>query len=67
MCELTREEEKCFDYILDIEEQISDLKKGQTKEIKCPKCKGKMFVQKSAYNGHIFAKCETENCITIIQ
>lgn len=67
MCELTREEEKCFDYILDVEEQISDLKKGQSKEIKCPKCKGKMLVKKDKHDGHLFARCENNNCIRITQ
>lgn len=48
-------------------EEASKLKWGESKEIECPKCKQKLYIQKNNYNGHIFAKCETENCIRIIQ
>ena len=56
-----------IDYIIDVLEQVKDLEKGQSKEIKCPKCGNTMFIQKSAYNGHMFARCKTRDCITIIQ
>lgn len=48
-------------------EETSKLKKGESKEIECPKCKNKMYISKSGYNGHIFAKCQTETCICIMQ
>lgn len=47
--------------------ESSKLKKGESKEIVCSRCGKKLFISKSGYNGHIFAKCETENCIFIIQ
>lgn len=31
--------------------------------IKCPKCGGKLFYTISNYNGHIWGKCQTENCV----
>ena len=47
--------------------ETSKLKNGESKQIECPKCKNKIFIQRSAYNGHIFVNCETDNCIKIIQ
>ena len=32
--------------------------------LECPKCKGVLHVSHCGYNGHIWAKCKTENCIT---
>ena len=56
-----------FDLLLSVLSETTDIGWGESKEIECPKCKNKLHIQKSAYNGHIFAKCETENCICIIQ
>ena len=56
-----------FDLMLKVMSQTRDLKWGESKEIECPRCKGKLYIQKSGYNGHIFAKCENDNCVTIIQ
>ena len=55
------------DIFFKVLEETSKLQKGESKEIVCPKCQKKLFIAKNGYNGHIFAKCETENCIMIIQ
>lgn len=36
----------------------ADLKKGESKVVKCPKCGGKVKVSRSSYNGHYHASCE---------
>ena len=48
-------------------EQVSKLDKGESKEVECPKCKKKLYIAKNNLNGHFFAKCETKNCIFLIQ
>ena len=48
-------------------EEMGNLKKGESKELECPKCKKKLFIARNEYNGHMFAKCETDNCIWIMQ
>ena len=32
--------------------------------IECPCCKGKLHVRHAGCNGHVHAKCETEDCIS---
>lgn len=32
--------------------------------IECPKCKGKLHLSQSAYNGHVHGRCETEGCVS---
>lgn len=29
----------------------------------CPICDGKLHIRHSGYNGHVWGKCETENCV----
>ena len=29
----------------------------------CPVCKGKLHMTHSAYNGHVWGKCETDDCL----
>lgn len=55
------------DYFFKVLEQVGDLKWGESKELECPKCKNKLYLSRSGYNGHIFAKCETDGCIWIMQ
>lgn len=31
--------------------------------IECPECKGRLHLSQSAYNGHVWGKCETEGCV----
>lgn len=31
--------------------------------LECPNCKGKLHVSHAACNGHVHAKCETEDCV----
>jgi len=47
---------------------IKDMKqkyrKQSAEEVReCPVCKGKLHLAISAYNGHVWGKCETENCL----
>lgn len=60
-------EEEIDNVFFEILKRIGKLEKGQRKTIECPKCKKRMFVSKSSYNGHLFVNCETANCIMIIQ
>lgn len=32
--------------------------------IECPECKGRLHLTQAAYNGHVWGKCETENCVS---
>lgn len=32
--------------------------------IECPKCKGRLYLSQSSYNGHVHGKCETEGCVS---
>lgn len=52
-----------------IVEKIGEYKKGTSEgvvgKIDCPKCKVKdgLHFSRSGYNGHIHAKCKTEDCL----
>lgn len=35
--------------------------------IKCPACDGRLHLRQSAYNGHVWAKCETSDCVGFIE
>lgn len=35
--------------------------------IECPSCKGKLHFTRAKSNGHVWAKCETKDCISFIQ
>jgi hypothetical protein len=37
---------------------------GKAEVIECPECKGKLHLSQAAYNGHVFAKCETPGCVS---
>ena len=32
--------------------------------VECPICKGKLHLSQSAYNGHVWGKCETQDCLS---
>jgi hypothetical protein len=32
--------------------------------IKCPKCSGQLHYRVAKLNGHVHAKCQTENCLS---
>ncbi len=32
--------------------------------IECPKCKGRLHLSQSSYNGHVHGHCETKNCVS---
>jgi hypothetical protein len=34
---------------------------------KCPVCEGKLHMTHSSYNGHVWGKCETENCLNWLE
>lgn len=40
---------------------------GGSGEIPCPVCRKKLMYQVSSYNGHFRARCETDNCINIME
>jgi hypothetical protein len=40
---------------------------GKTEIIECPCCKGKLHLSQSAYNGHVCAQCETDDCLNWMQ
>ena len=50
---------KTLDWVEEVIRQ-ANLKKGESKVVKCPKCGGKVNVSRSAYNGHYHASCD--NC-----
>lgn len=33
----------------------------------CPACNGRLHLFQAGYNGHVMAKCETENCVNFIE
>lgn len=40
---------------------------GKQGVIECPKCKGKLHLSQSAYNGHVRGQCETEGCVSWVE
>lgn len=32
--------------------------------VECPVCKGNLHLSQSSYNGHVWGKCETPQCVT---
>lgn len=38
-------------------------KKDAQEVVECPVCKGNLHLSISGYNGHVWGKCETENCL----
>ncbi len=41
-----------------IDEVACTLSAGESKEVSCPVCNGKLFIERNAYNGHLHASCE---------
>ena len=41
--------------------------RGKAEVIECPACKGRLHLKQSSYNGHVSAKCETEDCVAFIE
>ena len=39
-------------------------KSDRREVVECPICKGKLLLSQSAYNGHVWGKCETAGCLT---
>lgn len=37
---------------------------GKQEVIECPKCKGRLHLSQSSYNGHVHGQCETEGCVS---
>ena len=42
-------------------------RKGINGEIECPNCKGKLKFSIASYNGHIHARCSTDDCVSFMQ
>lgn len=52
----------------DSERQEFKLKvRGVEGTVECPKCQGKLQYSRSEYNGHIWAKCDTKECLQWIE
>lgn len=64
---MNKQKEECVILLLKVLALTKDLKPGESKEIECPACHKKMICTKAKENGHLWAKCETENCIRISQ
>lgn len=41
--------------------------RGKAEVVECPVCKGALHLSQSSYNGHVWAKCKTEDCISFIE
>lgn len=41
-----------------IDEVAYTLAAGESKEETCPVCNGRLFIEKSEYNGHLHADCD---------
>lgn len=39
-------------------------KQDRFEVIECPKCKGKLHLSQSSYNGHVHGSCETSGCVS---
>lgn len=37
---------------------------GKQEVIECPKCKGRLHLSQSSYNGHVHGQCETKGCVS---
>lgn len=37
---------------------------GKEEVIQCPVCQGKLHLSQAAYNGHVWGKCETADCVS---
>lgn len=37
---------------------------GKQEVIECPKCKGRLHLSQSSYNGHVHGQCETKDCVS---
>jgi hypothetical protein len=40
---------------------------GKVEVVECPECKGRLHLEKSSYNGHVKAQCETPECVNWIE
>jgi hypothetical protein len=40
---------------------------GDRGEINCPTCRGRLHWSRAAENGHVWGRCETEDCVSWIQ
>lgn len=66
------EVQKCIDktmQALAVVEPIRKEHKGKDWRgvLECPVCKGKLHVRHAGFNGHVWAKCETEGCVAWIE
>lgn len=37
---------------------------GKRETIECPVCHGRLDLSQSSYNGHVYGKCETPDCVS---
>lgn len=64
-----QEQMKKFTVALAAVEPIRKKYKGSDFQgvIECPVCKGKLHIRHSGYNGHVWANCETKECVNWIE
>lgn len=41
--------------------------RGKAEVVECPVCKGRLHLSQAAYNGHVWAKCATADCINFVE
>ena len=63
--------ERSMNILTKVMPRISEWRKeapqGKSEVIECPACNGKLHLSQSSYNGHVRARCETENCVNFIE
>ena len=55
-----------FKFILKALKLIKDKTENQG-QIECPKCSGDLHYTRSSSNGHVWGKCQTEECLSWAQ
>ena len=50
--------EKTLKILKEVDKVGAALTAGEEKEVVCPVCGGRLFVEKAAYNGHLQAECD---------
>lgn len=61
--ELSEEDKALVKHIFNAYELIK-VQPGQKGTIVCPACKGELEWRRASGNGHVWAKCKTENCLS---
>ena len=57
---------KSFKFLLEALKLIKE-KKEDNDKIVCPKCQGDLHYSRAKLNGHIWGKCQTQDCLSWMQ